>query len=154
MCSLMSDLMISKFRKTMVIHDTECPYWDQVSLNNTNPTKPSLLHCCRWIQVYVDCAMRWAILLHCTSHPLTLEIVRSMMHKLCSCLSILWKSTTKPRRNSPNSSRHSPRNSSLRWAVTAQKATIQQLTTMLSTSESVIFPGHNHLTTNADDPTL
>ena len=21
----------------MVIHDTECPYWDQVSLNNTNP---------------------------------------------------------------------------------------------------------------------
>ena len=23
--------------KSMVIHDTECPYWDQVSLNNTNP---------------------------------------------------------------------------------------------------------------------
>ena len=22
--------------KSMVIHDTECPYWDQVSLNNTN----------------------------------------------------------------------------------------------------------------------
>ena len=29
-----------KFRKSMVIHDTECPYWDQVSLNNTNQTKP------------------------------------------------------------------------------------------------------------------
>ena len=28
--------------KSMVIHDTECPYWDQVSLNNTNQTKPSL----------------------------------------------------------------------------------------------------------------
>ena len=23
--------------KSMVIHDTECPYWDQVSLNNPNP---------------------------------------------------------------------------------------------------------------------
>ena len=26
-----------QFRKSMVTHDTECPYWDQVSLNNTNP---------------------------------------------------------------------------------------------------------------------
>ena len=26
--------------KSMVIHDTECPYRDQVSLNNTNQTKP------------------------------------------------------------------------------------------------------------------
>ena len=24
----------------MVIHDTECPYQDQVSFNNTNQTKP------------------------------------------------------------------------------------------------------------------
>ena len=24
--------------KSMVIHNTECPYWDQVSLNNTNQT--------------------------------------------------------------------------------------------------------------------
>ena len=31
MCGLMSDLIICKFRKSMVIHDTECPYWDQVS---------------------------------------------------------------------------------------------------------------------------
>ena len=30
------------FIKSMVIHDTECPYWDQVSLNNTNQTKPNL----------------------------------------------------------------------------------------------------------------
>ena len=29
--------------KSMVIHDTECPYWDQVSLNNTNLTKPNHL---------------------------------------------------------------------------------------------------------------
>ena len=28
--------------KSMVIHDTECPFWDQVSLNNTNQTKPNL----------------------------------------------------------------------------------------------------------------
>ena len=38
----MSDLMICKFRRIMVIHDTECPYWDHVSLNNTNQTKPNL----------------------------------------------------------------------------------------------------------------
>ena len=25
--------------KSIVIHDTECPFWDQVSLNNTNQTK-------------------------------------------------------------------------------------------------------------------
>ena len=28
-------------KKSVVIHDTECPYWDQVSLNNTNQTKPN-----------------------------------------------------------------------------------------------------------------
>ena len=33
--------------------------------------------------------------------------------------------------------------------------TIHLLTTMLSTSKSVLFPGHNHLlTTSTDDPTL
>ena len=31
---LMSDLVICKFRKS--IHNIECPYWDQMSLNNTN----------------------------------------------------------------------------------------------------------------------
>ena len=36
MCGLVSDLGICKFWKSMVIHDAECPYWDQVSLNNTN----------------------------------------------------------------------------------------------------------------------
>ena len=36
-----------------------------------------------------------------------------------------------------------------------KKATIQQVTTMLATSENVLFPGHNHLlTTSPDDPTL
>ena len=37
MCGLIPDLVISNFIKNMVIHDTECPYWDQVSLNNTKP---------------------------------------------------------------------------------------------------------------------
>ena len=37
MCGLMSHLMICKFRKSMVIHDIECSFWNQVSLNNTNP---------------------------------------------------------------------------------------------------------------------
>ena len=41
MCGLVSDLLICTLLiKSMVIHDTECPYWDQVSLNNTNQTKP------------------------------------------------------------------------------------------------------------------
>ena len=38
MCGLMSDLVICKFRKNMIIHDSECPYRDQVSLKNTNQT--------------------------------------------------------------------------------------------------------------------
>ena len=38
MCGLISNLMIFKFRKSMVIHDTECPHWDQVLLNSTNQT--------------------------------------------------------------------------------------------------------------------
>ena len=29
-CGRMSDLVIYKFRKSMVMHDTECAYWDQV----------------------------------------------------------------------------------------------------------------------------
>ena len=42
MCDLMSDLVICKVRKSVVIHDTECPYWDQVSFNNTQ-TQPNPL---------------------------------------------------------------------------------------------------------------
>ena len=38
---------------------------------------------------------------------------------------------------------------------TGQTATIHQLTTMLSTSKNILFPGHNHLlTTSGDDPSL
>ena len=29
--------------------------------------------------------------------------------------------------------------------ITAQKATIHQVTTMLATSKDVLFPGHDHL---------
>ena len=37
----------------------------------------------------------------------------------------------------------------------AKKATIHQVTTILATSENVLFPGHNHLlTTGTDDPSL
>ena len=36
-----------------------------------------------------------------------------------------------------------------------KKATIHQVTTMLSTSKNVLFPGHNRLLTSCnDDPTL
>ena len=42
-----------------------------------------------------------------------------------------------------------------RQLTQGKNATIHQLTTMLSTSKTVLFPGHNHLlTTGADDPTL
>ena len=43
------------------------------------------------------------------------------------------------------------------WCLTQRKkkATIHQVTTMLSTSKNVLFPGHNHLlTTGNDDLTL
>ena len=43
MCGLTSDLVICKFRKSIVIHDTECLRWYQVSLNNTNPTQTSFV---------------------------------------------------------------------------------------------------------------
>ena len=36
-----------------------------------------------------------------------------------------------------------------------KKATMHHVTTMLTTSKNVLFPGNNHqLTTGADDPTL
>ena len=44
MCGLMSDLVICKFWKSMVMHDTECPHWDQVSLSNTNPNPSYQIH--------------------------------------------------------------------------------------------------------------
>ena len=36
-----------------------------------------------------------------------------------------------------------------------KKAAIHQVTTTLSTSKNILFPGHNHLlTTGTDDPSL
>ena len=35
----MFNLLICKFMKVVVIQDTECPYWDQVSLNNIKPNQ-------------------------------------------------------------------------------------------------------------------
>ena len=56
MCGLMSDLVICKFRKSMVIHDTKYPYWDQVSLNNTNQSDtPKVI---KWTYVY-PCISLW-----------------------------------------------------------------------------------------------
>ena len=40
LCGLTSNLVICMFRKSMVIHDIKFSYWDQVSSNNTNQTKP------------------------------------------------------------------------------------------------------------------
>ena len=42
--------------KSMVIHDTECPYWDHVSLNNTNPqhTQPRMHWACVSVRMGVN----------------------------------------------------------------------------------------------------
>ena len=51
-------LVISKFRKSMA-YMTECPYWDQVSLNNPNPNPNStyvdhLFNTCATVQFYIE----------------------------------------------------------------------------------------------------
>ena len=51
----MSDLVICKFRKSMVIYDAECAYWDQVSLNNTNQPTNFFVHIIKCL-----CTSRWA----------------------------------------------------------------------------------------------
>ena len=58
LCDLMSDLVICKFIQSMVIHDTECPYWDQVSYN-TNPYMQSSVHfMCDLMSDLVICKFR------------------------------------------------------------------------------------------------
>ena len=55
MCSFTSDLMICKYRKSMVIHDTECPFWDQVSLNNPNPHPIMLIKFEQFLHSHLVC---------------------------------------------------------------------------------------------------
>ena len=44
---------------------------------------------------------------------------------------------------------------SILLSITAQKSTIDQVTTMLAASKNVLFPGPKYLvTTGADDPTF
>ena len=50
---------------------------------------------------------------------------------------------------------HSTPSSTFTQATLCNKTTIHQVTTMLATSQNVLFPGHNHLlTTGTDDLTL
>ena len=60
MSGLMSDLVICNFRKSMVMHDTECPYWDQVSLSNsyTKPTKPNQTKPINWFLLTLDSGLQ------------------------------------------------------------------------------------------------
>ena len=58
MCGLMSgpDVWSADLHlliKSMVIHDTECPYWDQVSLNNTNLGNLSVCMMSVWLCYFV-----------------------------------------------------------------------------------------------------
>ena len=48
----MSDLLICKFRKSMAIRDTKYPYWEQVSLNNTNSFSTPFSSC-MWHIIYI-----------------------------------------------------------------------------------------------------
>ena len=43
------------FIQNMVIHDTKCPYWDQVSLNNTKQTPSATLYEC---QISIKCTIQ------------------------------------------------------------------------------------------------
>ena len=45
MCGLMSDLLICMFIKRMVIHDTECPFWDKVSLTHSSLSSLASIWC-------------------------------------------------------------------------------------------------------------
>ena len=45
--------LFASLKKNIVVHDTKCPYWDQVSLNNTNQTKPNLRGLCGYIWVNI-----------------------------------------------------------------------------------------------------
>ena len=73
-----SDLAISKFRKSMVIHDAKCPYWDQVSLNNTNPTLITKFENSVWTQMISD----WRKLRACKQHT-------EFIHQRLQCLLII-----------------------------------------------------------------
>ena len=53
MCVLMSDLVSCKFRKSVVMHDTECPYLDHMSLNNTNPNPSGIAR----LTAYFSCGL-------------------------------------------------------------------------------------------------
>ena len=69
MCGLMSDLVICKFRESMVIYDTECPYWFQMSLNNTNQTKPSSNLVLAW------CLFNWVLYTILVTRVIAMECV-------------------------------------------------------------------------------
>ena len=138
MCGLTSDLAICKFRKGMVIHDTECPYWDQVSLNNTNPTLAIRL-CLFYIALSVVTKSKVVVLCW------TVFCVMVMKFLLLSILFnrlvlLLWLEPSTQWRPAYT------------WR---KKATIHQVTTMQATSKNVVFPDRNHLlTTGADDSIL
>ena len=58
----------ASYKKSMVIHDTTCPYWDQVSLKQHN-TKQNHSHLCLQFTCYLDYHVqhvfnKWQLLFH------------------------------------------------------------------------------------------
>ena len=82
MCGLMSDLVICNHRKEMVMHDTECPYCDQVSLNNTK-LKLKLTPITLKQQTHIDRLHDFSVLcashVHCTIYNLTIPYPESQI---------------------------------------------------------------------------
>ena len=101
----MSDLVICKFRKYVVIHDTECPYWNQVSLNNINPTqlnpnRPQTRHRRKsiivqpWIRKTMSCVCRLVV---CGLLVLRVCLCIVIFTILCPCrMLMLYESAAKP----------------------------------------------------------
>ena len=113
------------------MHDTECPYWDQVSLNSTNSHKIFfIVPAPRPIRVYADGIYD---MFH-SGHARQLMQAKSCFPRSNVYLIVggEWKGVS-----------------------VRKKAAIHKVTTMLVASENVLFPGLNHLlTTGTDDLSL
>ena len=74
--------------KSMVIHDTKCPYWDQVSLNNTNQTCNDDYLCKPGKQYCLD--MEYSVTSVVTSKKLMVYVAMTMGNPRFKSPTIYW----------------------------------------------------------------